>query len=487
MNVSPMTEAPLFGQRIAGVSVPPCDGGEILKRMSPANPSRLVARFGVATHKQIDEAVAAARRVQPEWAARHPAQRAEVLIRAARLLEQRRAELVNWEVAESGMLRSLAEMHAGWCVDVLDFYAGLARALSGRSVPLGSSKLGMVIPEPYEVVVALGPWNFPLSELIWKLAPALAAGCSVISKPSELTPVTSLIFDEVLIEAGVPPGLTSVLVGGREVGAALIQKPDVGLVSLTGGRATGQAVLTATAQNLTPTIMELGGKSPIIVLPDADAIQVAEIIGNAVAYRTGQQCICPSRVMVIGNDRRRKKIAEAIHGQLSSLTMGDPDSTDTTLGPVISTDHANALRQVISDASKRSIRVLGGETVEGAFVHPAIFLADDKTDPTVTEELFGPYTAVQAFADVESAIKSANRTRYGLAAGIICGGDTNGAIDIARKLRAGSVWIDDYGTIELELPFGGVGDSGFGRELGMEGLESFVRWKSIHLNHGSAT
>jgi len=480
-------DAPVFGQRIAGVDLPPGDSGEMIERRSPADPSRVVARFGIATPKQIDAAVAAARRAQPGWAARRPAERAEILYQAARLLKQRSPELVDWEVAESGMLRSLAELHAGWCVEVLDFYAGLARSLSGRTVPLGASKLGLVVPDPYEVVVALGPWNFPLSELVWKLAPALAAGCAVISKPSELTPVTSLILDEVLAEAGVPAGLTSVLVGGREVGAALVANPGVGLVSLTGGRATGQAVLAATAQNLIPTVMELGGKSPVIVLPGADPVEVAGIIGSAIGFRTGQQCICPSRVVIVGNDNRRHEIAEAIHGQLSSLSPGDPDSADTTLGPVISTEHADALRQVVGEASARKMSMFGGETLDGAFVNPAVFLPDDEADPVVTEELFGPFTALQAFADVDSAIESANHSRYGLAAGVISGGDTGSAIDVARRLRAGSVWIDDYGTIELELPFGGVGDSGFGRELGMEGLESFVRWKSIHLQHGSAS
>lgn len=485
--MSTTMDVPVFGQRIAGMTVPPEKGGAMIERRSPADPSRVVARFGIATAEQIDEAVATARRAQPGWAARRPVERADVLYRAARLLEQRRAELVDWEIAESGMLRSLAELHAGWCVEVLDFYAGLARNLSGRSVALGASKLGLVVPDPYEVVVALGPWNFPLSELVWKLAPALAAGCAVISKPSELTPVTSLILDEVLTEAGVPEGLTSVLVGDRDVGAALVSNEGVSLVSLTGGRATGQAVLAATAQRIIPTVMELGGKSPVIILPDTDPAHAAGIIGGAIGFRTGQQCICPSRVAIVGNDKRRREMAEAIHEQLSSLSPGDPDSQDTTLGPVISTEHADSLRQVVGAASARKVSMLGGDPLDGAFVNPAVFLPDDAADPVVAEELFGPYTAVQAFADVETAIEAANNSRYGLAAGVISGGDTGRAIDVARRLRAGSVWIDDWGTIELELPFGGIGDSGFGRELGMEGLESFVRWKSIHLQHGSTS
>ena len=485
--MSATTDAPVFGQRIAGATVGPDKNAEMIERRSPADASKVIARFGIATPQQIDAAVTAALKAQPGWAARRPAERAEVLYRAACLLEQRRDELVDWEVAESGMLRSLAELHAGWCVEVLDFYAGLARNLSGRSVPLGSAKLGLVVPDPYEVVVALGPWNFPLSELVWKLAPALAAGCAVISKPSELTPVSSLILDEALVEAGVPEGLTSVLLGGPDVGAALVGHPGVGLVSLTGGRATGRAVLAATAQNVVPTVMELGGKSPVVILPGADAAEAANILSGAVAFRTGQQCICPSRVMVIGDNKRRSEIAEAVHEQLSGLAAGDPASPDTTLGPVISTDHAAALRQIVGDAVQRKLSMFGGETLDGAFVSPAVFLPDDETDPVVTEELFGPFTSLQSFANVDSAIESANSSRYGLAAGVISGGDTGRAIDVARKLRAGSVWIDDYGTIELELPFGGVGDSGFGRELGMEGLESFVRWKSIHLQHGSSS
>ncbi|HXJ62172.1 MAG TPA: aldehyde dehydrogenase family protein [Actinomycetota bacterium] len=472
-----------WGVRIGGGERSPT-GDRFIERTMPGRPERPVGVFRFAGPADVDDAVRTVAAAQVPWAALRPKGRSEVLSRAARLLHDRRDELAAWECLESGMLIGLARQHALWCVELLEFSAGLARTLSGRTVDLGAGKLGLVLPEPVPVVAALGPWNFPLSELIWKVAPALGAGCGVVMKPSELTPVSSFLLDEVLHEAGVPEGLTAVLAGDGEVGAALSSHPGVGLVSLTGGVATGRAVVRAAAEHLTPTLMELGGKSAIVVLPGADPAEAARIVAPAVGFRTGQACTCPSRVVAVGDGRRADAVGEALAAELGRLVMGPPDALDTTLGPAISRRHAARVRGFVDEAAGAGATLLGSRDEPGPeFLAPSVVMGADPSQPVVREEVFGPVTAVLQAPSVDAALRIANDTRYGLAAGVISGGDLDTAVALARGLRAGTVWIDEWGAIELELPFGGVGLSGFGRELGPEGLEAFVTWKSVHLPH----
>jgi acyl-CoA reductase-like NAD-dependent aldehyde dehydrogenase len=448
----------------------------------PGHPDRTVGVFRLAGPSDVDDAVRAVERAQPGWAALRPKQRSEVLSRAADLLRDRTEELAAWECLESGMLIGLARQHALWCVELLEFSAGLARSLSGRTVDLGSGKLGLVLPEPVPVVAALGPWNFPLSELIWKVAPALAAGCGVVMKPSELTPITTVLLDEVLHEAGVPEGLTAVLTGDGEAGAALSSHPGVGLVTLTGGVETGRAVLREAVENLTPTLLELGGKSAVVVLPGADPAEAARIVAPAVAFRTGQSCTCPSRVVAVGDERRARELGEAVGAEFARLTIGPPEAEETTLGPAVSDAQAGRVRSLVEEALGEGAELIRSHDEPGAdYLVPTVVLGADRGRRIVREEVFGPVTAVMAAATVEEAIAAANDSSYGLAAGVVSGGDLDTAMALARGLRAGTVWIDEWGTIELELPFGGMGRSGFGRELGVEGLHEFVTWKSVHL------
>jgi len=472
-----------WGIRIGGTEREPSGGG-ILERTMPGHPERAVGVFRSAGPGDVDDAVRAVTRAQRAWADLRPKQRAEGLLRAASLLRARAEEVAAWECLESGMLIGLARQHALWCVELLEFSAGLGRDLSGRTVDLGSGKLGLVIPEPVPVMAALGPWNFPLSELIWKVAPALAAGCGVVMKPSELTPITALLLDEVLHEAGVPEGLTAVLTGDGETGAALAGHPGVGLVSLTGGVETGRAVLRTTAERITPTLLELGGKSAVVVLPGADPDAAARIVAPAVAFRTGQACTCPSRVIAVGPEGRARELAGAIDAQFAKLVMGPPEMESTTLGPAVSDDQAGRVRSILARAAGDGVELLRSHDEPGADdLTPTVALGAGRSHAIVRDEVFGPVTAVLPAPTVEEALSIANESAFGLAAGVVSGGDLDTAVALARRLRAGTVWIDEWGTIELELPFGGVGVSGFGRELGMEGMEAFVTWKSVHLPH----
>ncbi|MBI4259227.1 MAG: aldehyde dehydrogenase [Actinobacteria bacterium] len=472
-----------WGIRVGGKEVDPASDRS-LDRTMPGRPERKVGRFRFAGPSDVGRAVATVREAQREWADLRPKERGETLLRAAGLLRERGDELAAWECLEAGMLVGLARDHARWCAELLEFYAGLGRDLSGRTVDLGGSKLGLTVPEPFPVVAALGPWNFPLSELIWKVAPALAAGCGVIMKPSELTPVSSFILDEVLHEAGVPVGLTAVLTGDREVGGALIGHPGVAMVSLTGGVETGRAVLRAAAERVVPTLMELGGKSAIVVLPDADPEQAAAVAAPGVLFRTGQACTCPSRIVVVGGTARAHGIAEAIEARFAVQRLGPPDDEEVSVGPAIHSGHAEGVRAVLAAAAARgAVLVAPGDEPGEEYLAPTVILDASPEDPVVTDEVFGPVTAVLEAGTLEEAVTVANGTRYGLAAGVVSGGDLDAALGVARRLFAGSVWIDEWGTIELELPFGGMGESGFGRELGKEGLEAFVTWKSIHLPH----
>jgi acyl-CoA reductase-like NAD-dependent aldehyde dehydrogenase len=473
-----------WGIRIGGREVSP-RSARALTRTMPGRPDLTVGVFRFAGAADIDRAIDTVAKAQPFWASLRPKERSEVLLRAAELLRGRIDELAAWECAESGMLLPLARDHARWCVELLQFYAGLGRALSGRTVDLGAGKLGLVLPDPYPVVVALGPWNFPLSELIWKIAPALAAGCGVVVKPSELTPITSFVLDEVLHAAGVPEGLTAVLTGGADVGEALVRHPGVAMVSLTGGVETGRAVIRGSAERTIPTLLELGGKSAIVVLPEADPEDAARIAAPAVTFRTGQACTCPSRLVAVGDEARAGELAEAIEEQFRAHVLGPPDEEMVTVGPAIHAAHAGEVRGVLERASRDGARLLRPVEEPGdEFLAPTVVVGADPTGRIVREEVFGPVTAVLEAGSLERAVAVANDTRYGLSAGVVSGGDLDAAIAVARQLRSGTIWVDEWGTIELELPFGGVAESGFGRELGMEGLEAFVSWKSIHLPHG---
>jgi acyl-CoA reductase-like NAD-dependent aldehyde dehydrogenase len=465
----------------------PASTGDTFERRSPAN-GEPVAIFEKANERDVDKIVQVARKAfdEGEWPHLAGKERAEVLRKTANILRERREELAQLESRQSGMLIDLAHTTIDWCIELFDFYAGLARQLSGRFYHHSPTRMGLVVPEPLGVVGLISPWNFPLSEMIWKIAPALAAGCTIVAKPPSLTPITILEMANILTEAGLPDGVYNVVTGpGGIVGQALVDHPDVDMISLTGDTITGQEIMRRAAAHTKRLTFELGGKSPNIVFADADLDKAVEGVISAIFYRTGQVCTAGSRLI----------IEESIHDEFiqrlvevaKAYRVGDPLDVQTQMGPLISESQMKSVLSYIDIGKKEGATLaVGGRRLDsdpldrGCYVEPTIF---DNVQPEMTiaqEEIFGPVLTVFKFKSVAEAVAIANDTKYGLA-GAVWTSDIGRALKIARAVRAGTFWINQYGTIELEMPFGGFRESGFGRELGIESVEEFTELKSIHV------
>jgi betaine-aldehyde dehydrogenase len=461
--------------------------GETLERRSPAD-GEVVAVFERGGVADVERAVQVARRAfdegeWPRWAGK---QRAEVLRLTANILRERREELARLESRQSGMLIGLAHTTVDWCIELFDFYAGLARQLSGRFYHHSPTRMGLVVPEPLGVVGLISPWNFPLSEMVWKIAPALAAGCTMVAKPPSYTPVTILEMANILSEAGLPDGVYNVVTGpGGIVGQALVDHPDVDMISLTGDTLTGQEIMRRAAARTKRLTLELGGKSPNIVFADADLDKAVDGVISAIFYRTGQVCTAGSRLII--EERIHDEFLQRLVKIASEYRVGDPLDPQTQMGPVISESQMKSILGYIEQGKREGAALaVGGSRLEsspyhkGCYVVPTIF---DGVQPEMTiarEEIFGPVLTVFTFKTEAEAIRIANETTYGLA-GAVWTGDIGRALRVARAVRAGTFWINQYGTIELEMPFGGFKESGFGRELGMESVQEFTELKSIHL------
>jgi acyl-CoA reductase-like NAD-dependent aldehyde dehydrogenase len=461
--------------------------GEMFERVSPAD-GEVVAVFERGDESDVSRAVRVARRAfdEGEWPGWAGKERAEVLRRTADILRERRGELARLESRQSGMLIGLAHTTIDWCIELYDVYAGLARQLSGRFYHHSPTRMGLVVPEPLGVVGLISPWNFPLSEMVWKIAPALAAGCTIVAKPPSLTPITILELADILAEAGLPSGVYNVVTGpGSTVGQALVDHPDVDLISLTGDTITGQEIMRRAAAHTKRLTLELGGKSPNIVFADADLDRAVEGVISAIFYRTGQVCTAGSRLII--EERVHDEFMDRLVAIARDFRVGDPMDPETQMGPLISESQMKSVLAYIEQGKNEGAALaVGGDRLarapydRGCYVLPTIF---DRVDPEMTiarEEIFGPVLTTFTFKDDREAIQMANDTRYGLA-GAVWTRDIGRALQVARAVRAGTFWINQYGTIELEMPFGGFKESGFGRELGMESVEAFTEPKSIHI------
>lgn len=443
-----------------------------------------------ADDRLVDAAVASARAAFAAWSAMPVAERGAILRRAAALLRDRNQELAELETLDTGKAiqeTSVVDIISG--VEVLEYYAGVTQSLSGSHVDLPPEAFAIMRREPLGVCAAIGAWNYPIQIALWKSAPALACGNTMVFKPSEMTPLTALKLAEIYTEAGMPDGVFNVVLGSGETGSALVQHPDVAKISLTGSVATGKRVAALAAESLKKVTLELGGKSPIVVFDDSDiesAINAA-LAGNF--YSTGQVCSNGTRVFV--HDTIFDRFVEEVVERTTRIRVGDPFDPEVQMGPLVSKQQLEKVGSYLEQASASDdvdIRC-GGEVLAtddlngGYFVSPAVVVAESDDHAVVTEEVFGPLMTILKFTDETEVIDRANATRLGLAAAVFSQ-DFSRAHRVANKLQAGIVWINEYNITPAEIPFGGYKESGIGRENGLQTIEHFTQTKTIYANLG---
>ena len=448
----------------------------------------VTARVRVAGPDLVDEAVAAARKAQPAWAALGGAARGRILRRAADLLRDRNQDLSEIETIDTGKPISetlVADAASG--ADCLEYFGGIAAAIAGEHIDLGGS-FAYTRREPLGVVGAIGAWNYPIQIACWKAAPALACGNTMVFKPSELTPLTALKLAEILKEAGVPDGVFNVVQGRGETGRALVEHPGVDKVSLTGSVPTGRAVMAAAGAGLKPATMELGGKSPLIVFDDADLDNAVggALLGNF--YSSGQICSNGTRVFVHRNVR--EPFLERLVARTTAIRLGDPLDPATQMGPLISAEQREKVLAAIAAGREDGATLVAGGGVprlqgleQGYFVEPTVFTDVKDGMRLASDEIFGPVMSVLDFSDEDEVVARANATEFGLAAGVFTR-DLQRGHRVVSRLEAGTCWINAYNLTPIEVPFGGVKRSGFGRENSRAAIEHYTRLKSVYVEMG---
>ncbi|MBP1885563.1 aldehyde dehydrogenase family protein [Sinorhizobium mexicanum] len=465
--------------------------GRTLERVAPGH-GVTVSRYQAAAKVDAERAIAAARRAFDDgpWPRMTASERSLVLLRAADMIAARADELAFLDAIESGKPISQAKGELAGAADIWRYAAALARDLSGESYnTLGDGTLGVVLREAIGVVSIITPWNFPFLIVSQKLPFALAAGCTTVVKPSELTSASTLVLGEILEAAGAPAGVVNIIVGtGPEAGAPLTSHPDVDMVSFTGSTGVGRLTMTNAAQTLKKVSLELGGKNPQIVFPDANLDEFIDAAVFGAYFNAGECCNAGSRLIL------HRDIADEVTARIASLSakvkVGDPLDPKTQVGAIITPQHLEKIAGYVSSAASDGATVAhGGAALDlgmGQFMAPTILSSVRPEMAVAREEVFGPVLSVLTFETTEEAIRIANSIDYGLSAGV-WSRDFDTCLTIGRRVRAGTIWMNTFMDGASELPFGGYRQSGLGRELGRHAVEDYTETKTLNMHIGQRT
>jgi betaine-aldehyde dehydrogenase len=464
---------------------------ESLETFAVVNPAteEIIGSVPKGTKNDVSEAVDAARTAfdKGKWAGKTPAERSTLLWKLGELVEQNADTIAKVESMNVGKtIKYSRDSDLPFIIDNLRFFAGCARVLEGKSASeysgLGTS---IIRREPLGVVGAIIPWNYPLYIAMWKIAPALAAGNTLVVKPASLTPLSLLEFAKLAEAAGLPPGVLNVVTGpGETIGAELATSKKVDMVALTGDTATGRKIMQMASTNVKRVHLELGGKAPLIVLPDADVEMVAQgaVVGGF--WNTGQDCTAVTRVIV--HEEVYEKVLERMTAKARKFRLGDPLDKQTDMGPLVSGKQRERVEEFIETGKNEGAKVVSGgrrpkNLKKGFFLEPTI-LKDTTQDMTVCkEEIFGPVICAYDYSSLDRAIQEANDVDYGLAASVY-GKDIASCVRVANELNFGTVWINEHGVLVSEMPHGGFKQSGFGKDLSMYSFEEYTRVKHVYLD-----
>jgi aldehyde dehydrogenase (NAD+) len=447
----------------------------------------LLASVAEAREADVDRAVDAARAAFPSWAGMPAADRGQLLLKLADAIDAHAEELARLESTDTGHpLKDSTALDVPRTAVTYRYFGGMADKVQGTVPPVEKGFLNYVTREPIGVVGQIVPWNFPIMFTSWKLGPALAAGNTVVMKPSELVPLSTLRLCELINEVGFPPGVVNVVPGyGHTAGARIAEHPDIDKVSFTGSTAVGQSIVQASSGNLKRVQLELGGKGANVVFGDAN---IAAAVGGsafAIFHNQGQACIAGSRILL--HDSIAEEFTERFVGLASSIKLGDPLAAGTEMGPLTSPQHRDRVLSYVKIARDEGGDVLSGgkapddpELANGCYIEPTIVRAKT-TDRVCQEEVFGPFVTIDTFSSEDEAVELINGTDYGLGGGLWTN-DLSRAHRVAAAFRSGMVWINTYKRVNPGSPFGGVGKSGYGREMGFEAMHDYTEAKSVWVN-----
>jgi betaine-aldehyde dehydrogenase len=459
--------------------------GSYLAVIDPST-EETIAEVPDADEKDVNRAVAAAKAAfdSGAWPQTTAQERGRILFRLAERVRKEAARLAELESRNSGKPIVEAEYDIADVATCFEYYGGLATKVVGHVNPVPDNALSLSLREPIGVAAQIIPWNYPLLMAAWKLAPALAAGCTCVLKPAEQTPLTALEFASFLAEAGVPPGVVNIITGlGETAGAPLVRHPDVNKVAFTGSASVGKAIVKMAADTVKRVTLELGGKSPNIFFADADFESAIDGALFGVFINQGEVCSAGSRILV--EKTIYSKFVEAMAAKSKKILLGPPLERETKMGPLVSKDQFDRVRSYQELGKKEAKLAAGGgrpsSLTRGYYVEPTIFYDVDNSARIAQEEIFGPVAAVIPFSNEADAIRIANDTPYGLAAAV-WSRDIFKAFRVVKALRAGIVWVNHMQPTYVEAPWGGYKQSGFGRELGLWGIEEYLETKQVHIN-----